>query len=70
MPAQNGAAAWPAGFGVLEHALRLLNHHGRTIALMVLALTFLPNVPAQTIMGWDANHFHLPDFSLHLAECY
>jgi hypothetical protein len=49
---------------------RNLNNHGRTIALMVLTLTFLPNVPAHTIMGWDAHHFHLPDFSLHLSECY
>jgi hypothetical protein len=49
---------------------RNLDDHGRVIALMILALTFLPNVPAKTIMGWDANHFHLPDFTLHMAESY
>jgi hypothetical protein len=47
-----------------------LNERRRKIALMALAFTFLLDVPAKTIMNWDAHHFHLPDFSLHLAESY
>jgi hypothetical protein len=45
---------------------KTLSERGRIIALGVLALTFLPIVPADIILNWEARHFHLPDFNLYL----
>ena len=48
---------------------RRLGKRGHWTAAVILMLSFLPMVPADTMMGWEgADGSHLPDYSLHLAE--
>ena len=44
--------------------------HGRKVALVLLFVSFLPIVPAKTLMAWDEHGVHLPDFGLHANESY
>ena len=43
---------------------------GRKRAIALLALSFFVIVPAHTIMGWDEQGLHLPDYTLHLNLSY
>lgn len=49
---------------------RRLGNKGRRRAIAGLLVSLLMAVPANTIMAWDRNGFHLPDYSLHLATSY
>jgi hypothetical protein len=43
---------------------------GRTVAVRVLAASFLLNLPASAMMGLDSAGIHLPDYTTHLATSY
>jgi len=47
-----------------------LSARNRTWAVALLALSFIIMVPAHTIMGWDEQGIHLPDYTLHLNLSY
>jgi len=46
------------------------SEHGRKLAVLLLAVSTLPMVPAKVLMGLDEHGIHLPDYNLHLNESF
>jgi hypothetical protein len=49
---------------------RRLSPRRRVLAIKLLLLSFLLDLPAKSFMWLDAHHIHFPDYSLHAAESY